>query len=83
LTDADRIDRARSTVDPSHSASAKGIVSRVPEMHDPILASGFHPMTNGVPRVGERATKAVAEYRLCAPCRFSLIDRTRRRARDW
>jgi hypothetical protein len=52
-------------------------------MHDPILAPGFDPMTNDVPRVGERAAKTVAENRLGAPCRFGLIDRTRRRARDW
>jgi hypothetical protein len=83
LTDSDCIDLARGTLDPSHAASAKGIVSRVPEMHDPILAPGFHPMTNVMPRVGERAAKTAAENRLRAPCRFGLIDRTGCRASDW
>jgi hypothetical protein len=83
LTNTDRVDLARSTLDPGNAATAKSIVSRVPEMHDPILAPGFHSMTNGVPRVGERTAKTVAQNRLRAPCRFGLIDRTGCRASDW
>lgn len=56
--------------------------SWVPEMHDPIFTPGFHPMTDGVPWIGEGFAKTLAQSRFGTPCRFGLIDRAGRSASD-